>query len=117
MLQPETPPVCFIGDGALAMVQSELRLASSLKLGMTVIVLVDNSLNRIELKQLVKKYPSAGTRIDATDSVQLARSMDCEGYNVKTAKELEKVLAKAKPKKKPVVIGVTIDPEQYKAHF
>ena len=73
MLTPQAPPpVCFIGDGSLAMVQSELALASSLKLAMTVIVFCDNSLNRIELKQLARQYPGWGTLIDPIDVARLA---------------------------------------------
>jgi acetolactate synthase-1/2/3 large subunit len=118
MLGPDAPPpVCFIGDGSLAMVQSELRLAASLKLGMTVVVFCDNSLNRIELKQLSRQYQSWGTLIDATDTVKLAESMGCEGHEVSTAKELDRVLASASPKGAPVVIGAMIDPQQYLSHI
>lgn len=31
------------------------------------VVFCDNSLNRIELKQMARHYPSWGTRIDPTD--------------------------------------------------
>ncbi len=117
LLNPTEPVVCFIGDGALAMVQSELRLASTLKLGIIVVVFCDNSLNRIELKQSAKKYPSWGTIIEATDIAQLAQSMACDGINVRTVKELEKALADNKPTDKPLVIGATIDPKQYESQF
>ncbi len=117
LIAPETPTVCFVGDGGLAMVQSELRLAASLKLGIVVIVFCDNSLNRIELKQMVKEYPSTGTVIDSTDTVQLARSMDCVGFKASTIQELEKLLSSKLPADKPTVIGVTIDPAQYLAQF
>jgi acetolactate synthase I/II/III large subunit len=117
LLAPETPSVCFIGDGGLAMVQGELRLASSLKTGIVVIIFCDNSLNRIELKQMVKEYPSWGTVIDATDTVKLAQSMECEGFEVATAAQLEKVLSGKLPADVPTVIGVKIDPSQYLAQF
>lgn len=117
LLSPKVPSVCFIGDGGLAMVQGELRLAASLKVGIVVVVFCDNSLNRIELKQMVREYPSWGTRIDATDTIQLARSMDCEGFQASTAHELEKILSADLPADKPTVIGATIDPAQYLAQF
>ena len=117
LVAPKNPSVCFIGDGSLAMVQGELRLAATLKTEATIVVFKDNSLNRIELKQMAKKYPSWGTRIDATDMVGLARSMGCEGFEVSTAKQLEKVLADTPPRGRPVVIGATIDPAQYLAQF
>jgi len=58
LLAPDRPVVCFTGDGGFAMVQSELKVAASLKLGVLVIVFCDNSLHRIELKQMVKHYPA-----------------------------------------------------------
>ena len=65
LLHPERPVVCFTGDGGLAMVQGELRTAATLKLAPLVVVFCDNSLNRIELKQAARRYPSWGTRIEA----------------------------------------------------
>jgi acetolactate synthase-1/2/3 large subunit len=117
LIQPRKPALCFIGDGSLAMVQSELRLAASLKLPIVVIVFCDNSLNRIELKQIARRYPSCGTVLDPTDIPALARSMACDGLNVSTAAQLEKALSDYLPKGRPLVIGALIDPEQYKAHF
>jgi thiamine pyrophosphate-dependent acetolactate synthase large subunit-like protein len=69
LVRPERPVVCILGDGGFAMVQGELRLAASLGLGMAVVVLCDQSLNRIELKQLHLGYPSTATRIEDTDLV------------------------------------------------
>ena len=43
------------------------------------IVFCDNSLHRIELKQMVRKYPSWGTRFEASDIVKLAEAMGCDG--------------------------------------
>lgn len=117
LISPKTPVVCFIGDGSLAMVQSELRLASTLKLPIIVVVFCDNSLNRIELKQMVRRYPSWGTLIDPTDIPTLAHSMACDGLNVSTPAQLEKAFSDYRPKGRPLVIGALIDPEQYKAHF
>jgi acetolactate synthase-1/2/3 large subunit len=118
MLAPARPVICFIGDGGLAMVQGELRLAASLKLGITVIVFCDNSLNRIELKQMARQQPSWGTVFDATDIAALSESMGCEGVNVDSAAQLETALADGAGRRDvPLVIGATIDPAQYTAQF
>ncbi len=117
MLNPGRPVVCFVGDGGLAMVQGELRLAASLGLPLLVIVFCDGSLNRIEIKQANRRYPSWGTRIDPVDIPCLARSMDCEGASVSSTKALQKVLAARRPKDRPLVIGANIDPAQYKRQF
>ncbi|MBI3709634.1 MAG: thiamine pyrophosphate-binding protein [Proteobacteria bacterium] len=109
--------ICFTGDGGLAMVQGELRLAASLKLSMLVVVFCDNSLNRIELKQMARQYPSWGTLIDPTDMAKLGQSMGCDGVDVDSARDLERVIAGGPAADRPLVVGAKIDPAQYAAQF
>jgi acetolactate synthase-1/2/3 large subunit len=117
LLLRDKPVVCFVGDGGLAMVQGELRLAASLGVGITVVVFCDNSLNRIELKQMARQYPSFGTVIDSTDVPKMAESMGCAGAAADNVADLEKILAAGGPGDRPLVIGATIDPAQYAAQF
>jgi len=117
LVHPDRPVVCFVGDGGLAMVQGELRVAASLKIDPIVVVFCDNSLNRIELKQIARQYPSWGTVIEPTDIAMLARAMGCDGVEVDSAEALESVLAGARAKDRPLVIGAKIDPAQYTAQF
>jgi acetolactate synthase-1/2/3 large subunit len=117
LLHPGRPGVCFVGDGGLAMVQGELRLASSLGLGLLVVVFCDGSLNRIEIKQANRKYPSWGTLFEPTDIEPLARSMGCEGATLGSAIALQRLLAGKRPKDRPLVVGARIDPAQYTQQF
>jgi len=117
LLMPARSVACFIGDGGFAMVQGELGLAASLGLGLTVVVFCDNSLNRIELKQMARQYPSSGTRIEPTDMVKLAESMGCNGIAVNNIQELEKAFADGGAPDRPLVIGANIDPAQYATQF
>lgn len=117
LMCPDRPVVCFTGDGGLAMVQGELRVAASLKLAPIVVVFCDNSLNRIELKQMARHYPSWGTKIDPTDIAMLAQAMGCDGINVDSVRALEAALSAPRSKDRPLVIGATIDPSQYEAQF
>jgi acetolactate synthase-1/2/3 large subunit len=117
IVYPDKPVVCFTGDGGLAMVQGELRVAASLKIDPIVVVFCDNSLNRIELKQMARHYPSWGTVIDPTDINLLARAMGCDGVNVGSIRSLEQALSGPRAKDRPLVIGVKIDPAQYAAQF
>lgn len=117
LVDQSRPVVCFVGDGGLAMVQGELRLAASLGLAITVVVFCDNSLNRIELKQMARQYPSWGTLIEPTDIPMMAESMGCAGVTVDDRQGLETILASDPPADRPLVIGVTIDPAQYAAQF
>lgn len=115
ILHRDRPVVCFTGDGGFAMVQSELRVAASLGLGILVIVFCDNSLNRIELKQIIKNYPSYGTRFEASDVAKLAEAMGCEGARADTPEALAKVLWRASALTQPLVVETRIDPAQYAA--
>lgn len=117
LVHPDRQVVCFIGDGGLAMVQGELRVAASLKIDPIVVVFCDNSLNRIELKQTARHYPSWGTVIEPTDIAMLARAMGCDGVDVDSIKGLEGALAGSRAKDRPLVIGARIDSAQYAAQF
>ncbi|MDH3672707.1 MAG: thiamine pyrophosphate-binding protein [Gammaproteobacteria bacterium] len=100
-----------------ALFQAYLQLAASLALGIVVIVFCDNTLHRIEVKQLRKHYPPVGTRFAPTDLVKLAQSMDCYGEHVEDKASLEAVLARANTLDRPLVIEARIDPSQYEAQF
>ncbi|HET6153965.1 MAG TPA: thiamine pyrophosphate-binding protein [Marmoricola sp.] len=109
--------VAMVGDGGFAMAATEMRLASALGLGLVVVVFVDGSLNRIELKQMEKSYPSTATRIEDTDLVQLASSMACDGARAESVRELEKVLAEAHDLSRPLIVEARISPQQYESQF
>src|SRR5581483_1104629 len=118
MLHPEKHVVCTVGDGGFAMSSADLRLASSMKLRVVVVVFCDNSLNRIELKQTVKKYASVLTRFEPTNLVKLAEAMACDGARVESPQELTRVLCEARGGiSRPLVIEAIIDPAQYLSQF
>ena len=117
LLHRDRPVVCFTGDGGFAMVQSELRVAASLGLGILVIVFCDNSLHRIELKQMVKQYPSWGTRFEASDIVKLAEAMGCDGERAETPAALAAIVARGTNLSRPLVIEARIDPSQYVTQY
>ncbi|QBI20563.1 thiamine pyrophosphate-binding protein [Egibacter rhizosphaerae] len=114
---PGAPVAAIIGDGGFAMVQGELQLASSLGLGIVVVVLVDGSLNRIELKQQALGYPSTATRIEESDLVRLAEAMGCDGERTDDLATLEKALEGSAGRDRPLVIEAHIDPAQYLSQF
>jgi acetolactate synthase-1/2/3 large subunit len=117
LVHRDRPVVCFTGDGGLAMVQGELRLAASLDLPLVVVVFCDDTLHRIEIKQTAKKYPSWGTRFDPTDMVKLAESMSCYGERVETPERMQEVMERAFDLDRPLVVEARIDPAQYSAQF
>lgn len=117
LVLPERPVVCFTGDGGFAMVYGELELAASLGLGMLVVVFCDQSLNRIEIKQQQKGYPSWGTRLGQSDLVKLAESLGCFGARAATPAELVSAIEGWTALDRPLVVEARIDPNQYNEQF
>jgi acetolactate synthase-1/2/3 large subunit len=116
LLYPGRAVVSFVGDGGFAMVQGELGLAASLKLGLVVVVFCDGSLNRIALKQAQRNYPSWGTLLEPVDIERLAPAMGCDGVMASDEKTLQEAFGRRSPER-PLVIGAVIDPSQYAAQF
>ncbi|TDE09329.1 thiamine pyrophosphate-binding protein [Jiangella asiatica] len=117
LLDRDRPVAALVGDGGFAMVATEMRLAAGLGLPIVVVVFVDGSLNRIELKQMAASYPSVATRIEDTDLVQLAGAMGCDGVRVRSAGELDRALENATGLTRPLVVEARIDPAQYASQF
>lgn len=117
LARPDRPVAALIGDGGFAMTATEMRLAASLGLPIVVVVFVDQSLNRIELKQMARGYPSTATHIETTDLTLLAESMDCDGVRVEDIAELEKATNGLAALSRPLIIEAVIDPAQYEKQF
>jgi acetolactate synthase-1/2/3 large subunit len=114
---PDRPVAALVGDGGFAMAATEMRLAASLGANIGVVVFADESLNRIELKQMAAGYPSTATRLEPTDLVKLADAMECDGVRVESISELERVTAGLNNLSRPLIIEAVIDPAQYQAQF
>lgn len=114
---PDRRVVALVGDGGFAMTATEMRLAAELRLPIVVVVFVDGSLNRIELKQQALQIPSTATRIEMMDLVGLAEAMMCDGVRVDTSEQLAKCLADAGTLSRPLIVEARIDPAQYSAQF
>ena len=84
LTRPDRPVLALVGDGGFAMAATEMRIASSLGLPVTVVVFADNSLNRIELRQQSVGYPPTATRMDGMDLVALAEATGCDGVRAET---------------------------------
>lgn len=117
LARPERPVVAMVGDGGFAMTATEIRLAAALDLPTVFVVFVDGSLNRIELKQMERSYPSTATRIEDTDLVALAGAMGCDGVRVESVAQLEKAVSDIGVRTRPLVIEARISPAQYESQF
>jgi acetolactate synthase I/II/III large subunit len=117
LTRPDRPVLALVGDGGFAMAATEMRIASSLGLPVTVVVFADGSLNRIELRQQSVGYPPTATRMDGMDLVALAEATGCDGVRADTPAALEKALAGFAARSRPLIVEARIDPTQYEAQF
>lgn len=117
LVLPDHPVVAMVGDGGFAMTATEMRLAAARGLGIVVVVFVDGSLNRIELKQSALHYASTATRLEDMDLVRLAEAMSCHGERAESVEELEKILVGAGSLDVPLIIEARVDPAQYASQF
>ena len=117
LTRPDRPVLALTGDGGFAMAATEMRIASSLGLPVTVVVFADNSLNRIELRQQSAGYPPTATRMEGMNLVALAEATGCDGARVDTPAALEKALDGFAARTRPLIVEARIDPAQYEAQF
>ena len=80
LAEPDRPVIAFVGDAGLEMFLGELATARDLKLGLPIVVFVDEQLGLIELKQRGNQMPNLGVEFGATDFSRVADAMG--GYGV-----------------------------------
>ncbi|MEM1198631.1 MAG: thiamine pyrophosphate-binding protein [Pseudomonadota bacterium] len=79
LAEPDRPVIAFIGDAGLEMFLGELATARDLKLGIPIVVFVDEQLGLIELKQRGLQMPNVGVDFAATDFTAVAEAMGGHG--------------------------------------
>ncbi len=79
LAEPDRPVIAFIGDAGLEMFLGELATARDLKLGIPIVVFVDEQLGLIELKQRGLQMPNVGVDFAATDFTAVAKAMGGHG--------------------------------------
>jgi acetolactate synthase I/II/III large subunit len=117
LTRPGAPVLALTGDGGFAMTATEMRIAATLGVPLTVVVFADNSLNLIELRQQLKGYPPTATRTESTDLPALAQAMGCDGVRADTPAALEKALAGFATRTRPLVVEARIGTAQYEKQF
>ena len=110
---PERVVACFVGDGCFEMVLGELATLRDQKLGVIVIVFVDESLALIELKQRGSQLRNVGVDFGGTDFAAVARAMGGEGHSVSDRTALETALNRALDAERFSVIACRIPPRSY----
>jgi len=113
LARPGRPVVALIGDGSLLMSLGDLALAAEYDLPIVVVVLDDQALALIKLKQAKMQMAPravdfAGPRFDL-----LAQGFGVAGIRVETQGDFETAFDAALQSKRPTVIDAVVDPSEY----
>jgi len=109
--RPGRRVVCFVGDGGLGMVLPELETVSRLGLDLTVVVLNDQALTLIRLKQKEHQGGDRAVTYGAVDFAGVATAMGVPGTVVTELDGLRAALAATGSG--PCLLDARIDPAVY----
>ncbi len=96
---------------------AELQTAMQLGVSPVFVVLGDQALSQIKIKQTKKHLAVIGTEFQAPDYVRIAQAFGGSGISVATEAEYADALKAALESKRFTVIHARIDPSQYAAQF
>jgi acetolactate synthase I/II/III large subunit len=114
---PQRPVVAFSGDGGFLMAVAELQTSVREGLPIIVVVLDDQEIGLIRIKQEIKGIPLHGVRLGGVDWEKLAAGFGADGVTVDTAQSFREALAHALKSGRTTVIGVRIDASGYVEQF
>jgi acetolactate synthase-1/2/3 large subunit len=81
LAEPTRPVIAFVGDAGVEMFLGELATARDLKLGIPIVVFIDEQLGLIELKQRGNQMVNLGVEFPGTDFPRVADAMGGVGVS------------------------------------
>ena len=112
-MQPARSVVAVVGDGALLMYAGELATVVRLKRPLLILVVVDEALALIRLKQKRQDVPEHGTEFGATNYKSLAASFGLEYRVIDNPMTASLIFKDALQLKKPVLVEARINKDEY----
>ncbi|WP_439542867.1 thiamine pyrophosphate-dependent enzyme [Hyphomicrobium sp.] len=109
---PQSPVVCFAGDGCFAMTATELGTAVQYDLPIVIVIANNGMYGTIRMHQ-ERRYPGRpnGTTLVNPDFAAFAHAHGAGGAVVTRSEDFAGVLAEALAADRPFVIDVRLDPE------
>lgn len=117
LAEPDRPAVAVLGDGGLEMTLGELATLRDQRAPVVVLVLQDESLGLIELKQRQAGLARAGVGLGATRFDEIARAFGGHGVEVRDTTSLAGALAEALAADRFSVIACRIGVDAYVGRF
>jgi acetolactate synthase-1/2/3 large subunit len=110
------PVVAVVGDGALMMYAGELASVARIGRPLVILVIVDQALSLIRLKQLRQELPIHGTEFGVTDYQALAGAFGLSYRLIDGTNDAAKCLAEVLQLDRPILVEARVDKQQYD-HF
>lgn len=114
---PKRQVVSLCGDGGFLMRMAELQTARQLGVAPVIVVLSDQRLSQIRIKQVKKGLSRVGAGFQAPDYIRIAEAFGGRGVSVGTETEYADALREALNSPTFTLIQARIDPSQYNAQF
>ena len=117
LAHPGRPVVAFTGDGGCMMAIADIQTSVREGLPIIVVVLDDQEIGLIRVKQEIKGIPRYGVGIGGIDWGKLAEGLGADGTVVDSEAGLQSAVKAALASGRTTIIGVQIDPSGYVAQF
>ncbi len=114
---PDQPVVAFTGDGGFLMAVAELQTSVRENLPVVIVILDDEQIGLIRVKQEIKSIPLHGVSLGGCDWEKLAQGFGADGIVVETENALADALQAAVRSGRTTVVAARIDPSGYVAQF
>jgi acetolactate synthase-1/2/3 large subunit len=113
LLEPQTPVVCFTGDGGFLMRAGDLETAVRERTPIVIVVFNDHVLNLVKLQQDRRGLKNLGVFFAEVDFVKIAQGFGFEARRAQTEAELADALERAITSGRPWLIDAMVDPNGY----
>jgi acetolactate synthase-1/2/3 large subunit len=113
LAQPQRPVVAVVGDGALLMYIGELATVARVGQPLIILVVVDQALSLIRLKQLRQDVPIYGTELNPVNYAKLAEAFNLEYRLINGHADPGEILEDVLDQPGPVVVEARISNREY----
>jgi len=103
---PDTPVVCFAGDGGFMFTVQELVTAAELKLPIPIILWNNNALQQIKDDMIAREIEPVGVLGINPDFIALAKSCHCHAITIDSAESLTNAVSNAFNADRPTLIEI-----------
>ena len=113
LAQPERPVLACVGDGGFLMMVGEINTAVRLRLPVVFVLLRDNFLSLIRVKQSRKKFHPYGVEIFGSNYQPSDNFFGARVITVQEVEAFREALKQGLQGSEPVVIDAKVDPAEY----